>query len=188
MKQVRKKSDETKLKMSIAAKNRTAPRLGLFKKGHTGYSYWLGKKHSSEHREKQRNSLIGKKQSIASNEKRSGTLKKSGHKPPILLGERNPFWKGGVTKLSDSIRSCVKYKEWRNGVFNRDMFTCTCGKKGGDLEAHHIKPFSKILKENGISSIEEAIICNELWDITNGITLCIQCHKDTDTFGRKALN
>ena len=33
---------------------------------------------------------------------------------------------------------------------------------------------------------EEAIKCNELWDINNGRTLCHPCHRTTDTYGFKS--
>jgi hypothetical protein len=52
-----------------------------------------------------------------------------------------------------------------------------CGDdKGGNLEAHHIKPFYKIMEQNCISNYEAAMVCNELWDIDNGITVCETCH------------
>jgi len=35
-----------------------------------------------------------------------------------------------------------------------------------------------------ILSKEEALSCDELWNINNGRTLCIGCHKKTDTYGR----
>ena len=31
--------------------------------------------------------------------------------------------------------------------------------------------------------IENVFDCEELWNINNGRTLCIQCHKLTDTWG-----
>lgn len=62
------------------------------------------------------------------------------------------------------IRNSIEYKEWREAVFNRDNYTCqNCGKKGGKLNAHHIKPFKDY---PGLRL-----------DTDNGITLCINCHK-----------
>jgi len=63
-------------------------------------------------------------------------------------------------------------REWRIKVFERDSYTCQkCGKKGGRLQAHHIKPYKKHPKLR--------------WDINNGETLCLECHKKTDSYGWK---
>ena len=62
------------------------------------------------------------------------------------------------------IRKSAKYLKWRFAVLKRDKFTCAvCGKVGGHLEAHHIKTFSKHIKER--------------FSVSNGITLCTKCHK-----------
>lgn len=42
---------------------------------------------------------------------------------------------------------------------------------------NQLKYMSVILIENNIDSIEKAIGCKELWDRSNGITLCNACHK-----------
>lgn len=66
-----------------------------------------------------------------------------------------------------------EYKFWRQSVLSRDKYTCQgCGKKSCDFHVHHIKEW-----------------CNypELrYDINNGLTLCIECHKETDNYGYKA--
>lgn len=70
------------------------------------------------------------------------------------------------------IRHSHKYKLWRKAVYIRDNWTCqNCGKHGGKIEAHHIKPFSQYPELR--TSIE------------NGVTLCIPCHKLTDSYGGK---
>lgn len=95
-------------------------------------------------------------------------------------GANNCNWKGGVTLLRDVVRKCTRYKEWRTQVFQRDNFICTqCSQRGGKLVAHHIIRFSKIMREYHITTFEEAIGCDPLWDIDNGITLCKKCHKQT---------
>lgn len=93
------------------------------------------------------------------------------------FGNNNPSWKGGISKLSRRIRRLAEYKEWRSKVFQRDNFTCqNCGRQGGSLHAHHIKPFYEILGENNITTIEQALLCSDLWLLSNGQTLCIKCH------------
>lgn len=96
-------------------------------------------------------------------------------KPKLFnRGEGNVNWAGGVTSEYNKIRSSLEYKEWRRKIFERDNFTCkNCGdNKGGNLHAHHIKPF--------------AFFPDERFSINNGQTLCETCHKKTDTWGHKA--
>lgn len=67
-------------------------------------------------------------------------------------------------KNKNADRLTKEYKDWRKSVFERDDYTCMiCGKVGGELNAHHIKPYAKY---------------EELrFDLDNGITLCKECHK-----------
>ena len=146
------------------------------------------------------NSLKWKNEDFRNNQiekrknKPSGTLGKTWKvdkiiKRPNNLGEKNHFWKGGKTKLSQQIRNSAEYSFWRKQIFERDNYTCQqCGRrtKKGDkviIEADHIYPFSKILDDYDITSIEEAISCEKLWVIENGRTLCRDCHKNTETWG-----
>ena len=100
-----------------------------------------------------------------------------------IKSDKNWNWKGGITILNNKIRTCFEYRQWRSDIFTRDDFTCQeCGKKGGYLEAHHLKEFSKILEENNIKTLEEALNCEELWNINNGITLCSHCHNKTKKY------
>lgn len=76
------------------------------------------------------------------------------------------FWKGGITPIHKLVRTKVEYKAWRLSVYERDNFTCQmpgCGIRGGRLEVHHIKEFSKYPRL--------------IFEIANGITLCEKCHK-----------
>jgi len=101
-------------------------------------------------------------------------------------GVKGHNWKGGLKLLRDSIRNCFKYRQWRSDVFTRDSFTCQlCFKSNGYLEAHHIKAYSKIISENNIKNLDDALMCEELWNINNGQTLCKVCHKSTDNYGNK---
>lgn len=73
--------------------------------------------------------------------------------------------------------------EWRRTIYERDDFTCQwCGAKG-NLNADHIKSFGLILRENNITSYDEAIECKELWNLDNGRTLCVPCHVKTSSYG-----
>ena len=155
-----KMTEEHKKKISDALKGKPSNSPTKFKKGH---------KHSAD--------TIAK-------------ISKSRKGKSSVSGEKSNLWKGGVTPLMKYLRTCTKYRQWRCDVFNRDLFTCTqCGLKSGNgkaviLNADHIKPFYLILSELSIKDIKNAIMCEELWDINNGRTLCIDCHKKTSTWGR----
>ena len=155
-----------------------------FKKGYTpwnkgGTSWNKGVSQGESSKEKNRLSHLGKKRKPRSNEwKKNISLSK--------LGKKCYNWKGGITKLSIKIRKCFEYKLWRSDVFERDKFTCQeCKISGVYLNADHIKPFSVIMFENKIKNFEQALKCEELWDINNGRTLCVDCHRKTDTWGNR---
>lgn len=80
-------------------------------------------------------------------------------------------WKGGVTPINERIRKSSKYVQWRKDVFARDNYTCQmCGKRGnGTLNADHIKPF--------------ALFPELRFELSNGRTLCLACHRLTPTYG-----
>lgn len=102
-----------------------------------------------------------------------------------FVGECGSNWQGGKTSLHGRIRSSFQYFEWRTAVFKRDDYTCQeCGQKGGALHVDHIVPFSHVVKK--ISSYQEAMKHDPLWDISNGRVLCVSCHRKTDTFAGRA--
>ena len=93
--------------------------------------------------------------------------------------EGSHFWKGGMTDWRMRVRTHSLYKEWRNKVFKRDDYTCqSCLKKSselikGKLCAHHIKAF----KDEPRLSLK----------VSNGITLCWQCHRDFHRLNSKGI-
>jgi len=96
-------------------------------------------------------------------------------------GERSHFWKGGVWTVNGQIRHSEKYAKWRKKVFMRDGFVCQdCGNKGGELNAHHLVSFSEIVGKSNIFSVEDSLLCEELWDVDNGVTLCVPCHQQRE--------
>lgn len=82
-------------------------------------------------------------------------------------GSRHRDYDPGIT---DDERNCrrdiVGYKPWRTSVYKRDNHTCQkCGdNKGGNLVAHHIESY------NSNPELRTTI--------SNGITLCEDCHND----------
>lgn len=96
-------------------------------------------------------------------------------------GDKHPMYKNPedrITPLYQQLRNCSEYYEWRASIYQRDLFVCqACRKKSeGDLEAHHIIFLSSLIRQYNIITLEEALSCDELWNIDNGITLCEKCH------------
>ena len=172
-----------------------------FKKGHIGYKANLGKKFSEEYRHKlsiahkdQRpteeqkrkigNFFRGKKWSEERKRKFSQTVTGIKHKPltkehrtKISIKNKGKFvgiqhwnWKGGITSERKILYFSKEYKLWRTAVFERDNYTCIwCGQVGRELNADHIKPWADYPELR--------------FAIDNGRTLCISCHRKTDTWG-----
>ena len=54
--------------------------------------------------------------------------------------------------------------EWSAAVREADNYTCQqCGKRGGDLHAHHVLPWREFPRHR--------------YDVWNGVTLCVPCHR-----------
>lgn len=94
-------------------------------------------------------------------------------KAKFQVGENAANWQGGITPQHKKIRNSKEYAAWRTAVFERDNYACVeCCARGGTLNADHIKPFA---------AFPELRL-----DVSNGRTLCVPCHKKTDTFKGKA--
>jgi len=165
---------------------------GVFKKGHIN---------SIKSREKQSKTImghigymLGKTQTEETKQKMSEAHKgqkawNKGKTCPQLSGANKPNWKGGITPLVLQIRKHFKYRQWRSDIFTRDDFICQeCGINGGMLHAHHIKPFSSIIQYYEITTLEEALECDELWNINNGVTLCKKCHRNIHKRNNRLIN
>ena len=95
-----------------------------------------------------------------------------------MSGNRHYNWKDGITKFNKELRNFVKSIGWVDEIFRRDNYICQkCKKSGGELIAHHLVLLSEIREYFNINTIEEAEKCGLLFDMTNGITLCEECHK-----------
>ena len=131
---------------------------------------------SAETRAKQSIAKKGKLKSAETRRKMS--LHQKGKPKMYMRGEKNTNWKGGVSKVNKTERrylmQTLEYKIWRRSVFERDNYTCIwCGKRGGNLHADHIKPW--------------AFFPELRFAIDNGRTLCVDCHRKTDTYSRHTL-
>jgi len=163
-------------RLGIKHSKETKRKIGLWGKG---------RKHSPEERLKISLGVTGKKRRPHSQEYREAMSKKMKGRIISLetrkkwsisrRGKNNPQWKGGITPIHWLARQSLEYKLWRKAVYERDNYTCqVCGeKRPGELEAHHIKRF--------------ALYPDLRFAIDNGVTLCCDCHKLTDTYGTKGL-
>lgn len=79
-------------------------------------------------------------------------------------------WERTSARTADMQR--IDYRLWREQVFERDNWTCVhCGVRGVALHADHIQPYSTHTELR--------------YDVGNGRTLCVPCHKATPTFAGK---
>lgn len=92
-----------------------------------------------------------------------------------MSGKNNPMWNGGTSRTYKEGYYSTEYIRWRLKVFERDGYRCqVCDQVGGYLTAHHIKSFAHFPKLR--------------FEITNGITLCEDCHSLTDNYkGRNKI-
>lgn len=99
------------------------------------------------------------------------------------FGKNHWNWKGGISRKSfkERIRTCFRYRLWRDDILLRDNYTCQiCGKKEDKIEVDHFpETWHKLINKLKIKSFEEALYCEELWNLNNGRILCYKCHQET---------
>lgn len=110
-------------------------------------------------------------------------------------GENNPRYIDGRTQFERSLRNTYDYKQWKERVLQRDKGICQeCG-SGDEIEVHHKVSFGIlcsdfIVEYNRLNLKEDRKVdlakwYYPLWDIDNGITLCVSCHKEVDVKRRQ---
>ena len=130
-----------------------------------------GQRKTPEHRANLSKSITGRKMSdearLANSRAQTGKKLSEETKRKIgdaHRGENSPHWKGGVAKVGrwDDPR----YFEWQRAVFTRDNWACQrCGYRnthGDRLNAHHLAAWADFPESR--------------FEITNGLTLCVDCH------------
>lgn len=104
-------------------------------------------------------------------------------------GKRNSsFYIDGRTPLRFLIKNSSKYDNWRLFIMDRDNYTCQeCGKTNCKLHVHHRVGFSELFdsfmknnsdEKNKDKLLENAMKYKPFWNVNNGKTLCIVCHKE----------
>ena len=105
---------------------------------------------------------------------KKGKIPKNAWKP----GPLHPHWNPNRTDYRE--RYIIQYKEWRRAVLRRDNYTCQiCGYRGRkglrrELHVDHILPFATHPELRT--------------DLSNGRTLCVVCHHETETWGKKPID
>jgi len=77
-------------------------------------------------------------------------------------GDRARAWKGGSSLQTERGRLSGPLSKWRAAVFHRDSYRCRLCGTSGPIHAHHIRSFAEYPDLRLI--------------VTNGMTLCIDCH------------
>lgn len=109
--------------------------------------------------------ICGSKECIYKSKNRPEVNAKKAHR-----GSAHPRWIEDRSKVK--FRPRYELTLWRKAVFERDDFICQkCRKRGGRLQAHHIFGYNQFPHLR--------------WNLDNGITLCVGCHKETDNYGSK---
>lgn len=91
-------------------------------------------------------------------------------------GKNNSNWNGGTSSERQKAIGSRDYALWRTAVFMRDNHTCQeCGERSRKgkrvtLNADHIKPWATHPELR--------------YAIDNGRTLCVECHRQTDTYAK----
>lgn len=130
-----------------------------------------GKPMSKEHKEKISRAQRGRRFTVA-------------HRHKLSQAKRGLNWKGYKSAVRNAIRGTFEYKEWRNAVFLRDKYTCCECSKRGKLHAHHLTSLAIIV---GDLTFDEAVKQPLLWNIDNGETLCVTCHRKTSSYGNRGV-
>lgn len=88
-----------------------------------------------------------------------------GTERPEIRGENNPNWNPNKTREQrQRDRKLLENTNWVRIVLEKGKYTCSCcGKRGGDMVAHHLDGYNWCVEKR--------------FDEDNGVALCESCHK-----------
>lgn len=158
-------TEETKKKMSKAHQGKTLTEA--HKKAISGHIPWnKGLTKETDERVK-----INTEKTMITMRKNNLYGLKKGMKDPkgaeAKRGNKNPNWQGGKTPYNRKYHGTERWRTWREKVYKRDNYTCQdCKQRGGKLHPHHIIPISKDPSPKNVFNID------------NGQTLCVGCHRE----------
>lgn len=160
-------SDETRQKRRESQKGRIvseATKQKIREKRKLQISLWLDKKMSAEHRQRLSASHMGKTIPEEQRIKIRMAVRTAKRKAKYHTDEWYKEW--------TATRNSAEVHEWRQNILARDDFTCQiCRKRGVKLHVDHIKSFY--------------VYPDLRFDLSNGRTLCIWCHRATPTYGAR---
>lgn len=136
-------------------------------------SAFKGRQHTDEAKRKMSEVRKGKpspKKGIPRTEAERKAIKESVMKTQKYGAEHFNYIDGRSEELMLE-RKRNPYRDWRTAVYERDGYTCQrCNdSSGGNLNAHHIKSFTKYPELR--------------FEVSNGVTLCETCH-DVTHYGK----
>jgi hypothetical protein len=94
-------------------------------------------------------------------------------KPKVITAEQRRV---RFIVIKEAIRNNVREARWSKEVRAKAGNRCAeCGAVH-ELTAHHIKPLRELVVEHNIETPEQALTCDALFDVANGVCLCPTCH------------
>ncbi len=174
-------TEKAKSDLGTSIKESEKYKEGILNRKMTGENNSMfGKKHKDSTKEKMSISRTGKIQSKETIEKRVTKIKEI---------NRLKLIKKNFIDVNKQVRGYLHSEiDWYGRIYKRDNYKCQVCNSGGRLDAHHIIPLSKIIKEltenkNFETELEkydylitEPSVLDK--DLKNGIALCRKCHRE----------
>lgn len=159
------RSDEVKRKISIKLKGRISPVKGM-------HGMWNNPKKGKGKKFTCLKCGFSWRQRVGMQNKKFCSRKCYGLYTIKPIGK-----KLSPSQLRERVKNRKRYRDWRTNVFKRDNYTCQiCFRRSGagerfEINADHIKRWAEYPRLR--------------YKISNGRTLCVECHKKTPTYAVK---
>lgn len=103
------------------------------------------------------------------------------------FGENATAWKGGARSLNATVKTAINRRHgWAKKIYARDGWKCTQCESTKILDAHHVIPFSALMKMIKCPDLSGDVLIdwlanNPILVKAEGITLCRLCHRAAHT-------